>query len=57
VRRLRARAIEREIKALEQKAGGAGLAEHERAAYGRLIREQAALRQPAELAQSPGTPT
>jgi DNA primase len=50
VRRLRERAIEREIKALEAKAGGAGLAEHERAAYGRLIREQAALRQP------PGAP-
>jgi len=57
LRRLRERAIDREIKALEQKAGGAGLAEHERAVYGRLIREQAALRQPADLAPSPGTPT
>jgi hypothetical protein len=57
VQRLRERAIEREIKALEQKAGGTGLAEHERAAYGRLIRERAALRQPVELAPRPGSPT
>jgi DNA primase len=60
LQRLRERAIEREIKVLEQKASGAGLADHERAAYGRLIRERAALRQAparaADLARSPGTP-